>query len=185
MIPSILDQFSIPLCNEKRNVCYGKTSFKTMWQKATCDLKDMIDCGFCYPPFSIVMKMLLARHSLFYSFRPKFVLGLSNYSTRWSSRGQNSFFIKGKNLGLVKTNKLGQLCQSILNIEINRKVKIRRKYNFGRQGKPFQLKVYQNQSPLIRFLFYRREKCFIEGNKKKGYVATLLKEKNRNSRSNV
>lgn len=70
-----------------------------------------------------------------------------------------------------------------LEIYINRKVKIRRKSNFGRQGKPFQLKVYQNQSPLLDF--YRREKCFIEGNKKKGYVATLLKEKNRNSRSNV
>uniref|UniRef100_K3Y3Z3 Uncharacterized protein n=1 Tax=Setaria italica TaxID=4555 RepID=K3Y3Z3_SETIT len=26
----------------------------------------MIDCGFFYPSFSIVMKMLLARHSLFY-----------------------------------------------------------------------------------------------------------------------
>jgi hypothetical protein len=41
-------------------------------------------------------------------------------STRWSSRGHNFFLIKGKNLGLVKTNKLGQLCQSILNIEIKR-----------------------------------------------------------------
>lgn len=30
------------------------------------------------------------------------------------------FFIKGKNLGLVETNKLGQLCQSILNIEMER-----------------------------------------------------------------
>ena len=45
------------------------------------------------------------------------------------------------------------------------------------------IKVYQNQSLLLDF--YRRDKCFIEGNKKKGYVATLLKEKNRNSRSNV
>ena len=42
-------------------------------------------------------------------------------------------------------------------------------------GKLFWLKVYQNQS--LIFDFYRRGKCFIEGNKKKGYVATLLKEK--------
>lgn len=141
MIPSILDQFSIPLCNEKRNVCYGKTSFKTMWQKATCDLKDMIDCGFCYPSFSIVMKMLLARHSLFYSFRTKFALGLSNI-VHDGAREDRIFFIKGKNLGLVKTNKLGQLCQSILNIEINRKVQIRRKSN----------KSISESIPLIRFL---------------------------------
>lgn len=42
-------------------------------------------------------------------------------------------------------------------------------------GKLFRLKVYQNQSFI--FDFYRRRKCFIEGKKKKGYVATLLKEK--------
>lgn len=49
----------------KLEECYGKTSFETMWQKATCDLKDIIRCGFLHPPFSIGMKMLLARHSLF------------------------------------------------------------------------------------------------------------------------
>lgn len=59
------------------------------------------------------MKMLLARHSLFYSFRTKFALGLSNIVH--DGAREDRIDIKGKNLGLVKTNKLGQLCQSILN----------------------------------------------------------------------
>ena len=60
---SILNQFHP---GSKLEECYGKTSFETMWQKATCDLKDVILCvDSYYPPFSIEMKMLLSRHGLF------------------------------------------------------------------------------------------------------------------------
>nr|YP_009632075.1 ribosomal protein S16 [Urochondra setulosa]QCB91952.1 ribosomal protein S16 [Urochondra setulosa] len=98
-----------------------KLRLKRCGRKQRATWKEIIDCGFCYPPFSIVMKMVLARHSLFYLSRTRFALScLGVNSTRWSSRRQNGFFIKGKNLGLVKTNKLGQLCQSILNIEMER-----------------------------------------------------------------
>jgi len=31
---------------ENKEDFYDKTSFETMWEKATCDLKDIIFCGF-------------------------------------------------------------------------------------------------------------------------------------------
>ena len=69
----------------------------------------------------------------------------------------------------MKTNKLDQLCKSI---HRNQK---RKKSNFGRLER---LKVYVNQ--LFIFDFYRIEEWNAlskEIRKKKGYVATLLKEK--------
>jgi hypothetical protein len=37
----------------KKKDSYDKTSFETMWEKATCGLKDIIFCGFLDLPFSL------------------------------------------------------------------------------------------------------------------------------------
>ena len=68
--------------DSKLEECYGKTLFETMWQKAMCDLKDMISCGFLHPPFFYIqillysyigMKVLLARPLLYLDPLPSFL----------------------------------------------------------------------------------------------------------------
>lgn len=153
-----------------------------MWQKATCDLKDMISCGFLHPPFFdikiilysyIGMKVLLARHRLFCSTKNPsflFLLGCKQYMMELEQKVLIHF--SGARIQGQCQSRSWKYFVSISSIQKSKgynssKFKIQ-KENLLEFVEHFRSKVY-------RAGINRSYDSLIKKNHKKRYVAAILK----------